>query len=117
MLPNHRRERIEQADRWGLRICSGALVGTTVSSIHNESNIPTYTMFELKDTLLHGSRLIFKPELHSNLDYLLACDRSHLVRSWHEIWQYYSIPQSPNYQAARARVKQICRRKKPKWKY
>jgi len=109
--------RIEQADRHGLRLCIGALPGTRITEIHSESTIPPMALFMKTRILQYGARLIFRPEMASLLDLFLHKDRSPLVRSWHELWEYYAIPTAPNIAAALSIIRYRVRHPKHPWKY
>lgn len=116
-LAPHLLERIERADRHGLRLCVGALPGTRITEINQEVTLLTFPNYLKKCVLNYGARMIHHPELSHLLEYYYYREDSPLVRSWHELWEYYAVPSAPNIKTAKTQIRYRMRRPKDRWKY
>jgi endonuclease/exonuclease/phosphatase family metal-dependent hydrolase len=116
-LADHLVNRIERADRHGLRLCIGALPGTRITAINKETTLLTFPVYTKKCVLNYGARVIHNPELAALRDFFFYRENSELVRSWHELWEYYAVPAAPNINDARTSIRRQMRRAKDKWKY
>jgi hypothetical protein len=117
-IPSTQLERIEIADRKGLRLCCGALLRTSDEELSSESTLFSLKTLMLRSNLRHGCRVLFTPELHYHLTLINTLKSSGLSMKWLEVWNYFHLPRAPDIRNALLLVYQAApSQPRSRWKY
>jgi exonuclease III len=117
-IPSTQLERIEIADRKGLRLCCGALLRTSDAELYSESSLFSLKTLILRSNLRHGCRLLFTPELQHHLHTINSLKTSSLSMKWLEVWNFFHLPRAPDIRHALLLVYQAApSQPRSRWKY